>query len=168
MRKEIRERYSCRRKRDYVTALAIILFILMISFQIYLIVLLPVQIKNAESLELNIVREQLLLELDHAREYFKYTSSDGPLHKGEIEMVSNALDRTILFAREHHDDLTLDQLSDMLKTCRMIKSVVSRWFPRDSEGRLCPPDYYIRAEKVDPQKYVRTLELRIRDQEKIQ
>ena len=63
MRREIKERYSCKRKRDYVTALAIFLFVMMIAFQIYLIVLLPVQIKNAETLEINVARETFLTQM---------------------------------------------------------------------------------------------------------
>lgn len=168
MRREIKERYSCKRKRDYVTALAIFLFVMMIAFQIYLIVLLPVQIKNAETLEINVARETFLTQMDVSRGYFRYLKADTPLAKGEMDLVRGALDRMAQFAREHRDDLDLNQLNEMEKMRRMLHSVISRWCKRDPEtGAMLPPQYYIRSETIEPQKYVRMLEQRIRSQEEI-
>lgn len=173
-RDAIRKSYSCRRKRDYITLLAILLFLVMLGFQVYLILFLPVQLKHDESLEIHKVRQTLLRGMDDSRPKFRYIETrKGSLEEGEVRLVKGVFDHLAMFVREYENDLTLDQLGDLIKTVRRLRSVMEGWnfFPphgADAGPAGTEPHFAIRRETIDRDRYVRLLDGRIRQQEEKQ
>ena len=45
MRVNLKSKYSCRRKRDYITLIAVLMFSLIVLFELYLIFILPLQLR---------------------------------------------------------------------------------------------------------------------------
>lgn len=167
---EIRKCFSVKRKPDVITALALTLFFIMIAFQIYLIVFLPVQIKKAEMLEINIMQEQLLLDMDDLRRSFRYVVFRNVLNRGEMEFIQETCDQVAAFLREYADDLTLSQLGEASRTIRMLNSAVDRGIYHARSGlRFADwnPRFSLQKEEIDQEKYVRMLDERIRKQEQI-
>lgn len=158
-KKDLKQFYSCKRKPDVVTAVAISLFLIVILLQIYLIVFLPLQLKEAETLEYNVSRDELLQDIDFLRgKLIKYKAPD-ELASGESQMLKSAFDRLMLYTRENRDGLALDQVGELSKRIRMFTAVFQRW--QDSR-------FYLREETLEQKKYIRILEKRILEQEKLQ
>lgn len=189
-KKNLEARFSCKRKRDYVTYAAVVLFGLMLCFQIYLIVILPIQLKKAETLEHHVLRERVLLEMDKIRKCFEYISRhDVPqteaeaaqperedqlnLQKGELEVTRQLFERQLAFVREHSDDLSISQLNEVMRQLYQIRSAIIAWQPimvddslkpvLDAEGRHIPKkkQYSFREEKLNQKKYVKMLNARL-------
>ena len=99
--KNISQFYSCKRKRDYITWLAIILFVIVLIGQVYLVLFLPIRLKQQETLEYHVARQQLLLQMDEVRSLLRRLSPSGTLEKGEADMIRQTFDKLLLYAREH-------------------------------------------------------------------
>ncbi|MBO5762721.1 MAG: hypothetical protein J6R85_02525 [Lentisphaeria bacterium] len=155
----LKEFYSCKRKPDVVTAVAIVLFLIVILMQIYLVAILPIQLRQAETLEYNVSRDQMLLNVDTIRSRLNNLKTPDDLATGEVQMLRYAFDRLMLYTRENRDGLDLAQVGELTKRFRMFGSAAQRW--KESK-------YYLREEKVEQKKYVRMLEAQIRAQETVQ
>ncbi|MBO5680232.1 MAG: hypothetical protein J6T08_00820, partial [Lentisphaeria bacterium] len=63
-KKDLKQYYSCKRKPDFVTWTAIGLFLIVILLQVYLIVFLPMQLREGETLAYNVARDKMLQNID--------------------------------------------------------------------------------------------------------
>ena len=59
--REIKSRYSCRRKRDYMTFFAVFMFLLCIVLEVYLVFVVPLQLKQPQLLHQEGNRQHLWL-----------------------------------------------------------------------------------------------------------
>ena len=64
---EIQSKYSCRRKRDYMTFFAVFMFLLCIATEFYLVFGVPIQLKKRDALEMHVAKLEMLAQLDSAR-----------------------------------------------------------------------------------------------------
>lgn len=178
-KKDLESRFSCKRKRDYVTYAAVILFGLMLCFQIYLIVILPIQLKKAETLEHHVLREQLLLEMDKTRIIFgdaeltAYMTKNGHLREEEFYATKRLFERLLVFTRTNCDHLSISQLNELMRQLFQIRGAIIAWqpFQLDVTGQRVfdengdpvkkIPQFSFREEELDQQKYVKTLNDRL-------
>lgn len=177
-KKDLESRFSCKRKRDYVTYAAVILFGLMLCFQIYLIVLLPIQLKKAETLEHHVLKESLLLEMDKTRiifgdaELIAYMTSEH-LREEEFYATKRLFEKLLVFTRIHCDELSISQLNELKRQLFQIRGAIIAWqpFQLDVSGRRVMdengapvkkvPQFSFREEKLDQEKYVKMLNGRL-------
>lgn len=166
-KKDLKQYYSCKRKPDIVTWVAIGLFLVMILFQVYLIAFLPMRLQSDEALTYNVVRDKMLLNIDKIRQTLpklekrKFGNEKlESLATGEIQMTRSAFERLMLHTRNHRDALDLAQVTELSQRFQMFNFMIRRW---NAEK----PEYYLRAETLDEKKYIRMLEQRIQEQEKI-
>ncbi len=154
--KNVSQYYSCRRKRDYVTALALILFAVMLVGQIYLVLVLPVKLSQQEALEYHVSSQQMLRQMDVMRNKLGTLYPDGVVAKGETELLRSIFNQLQIYVRENRDNMTLPQIVQVSKTCKMLDSVYQR----------CKANqYHIRRETLCLPDYVKTLEDLIRQKE---
>ena len=59
--------YSCKRKTDFITFTAVALFVCTVLFELYLILLVPIQLKNRGALEKHVAKEEMLSLFDSLR-----------------------------------------------------------------------------------------------------
>ncbi|MBO5202719.1 MAG: hypothetical protein J6C30_08340 [Lentisphaeria bacterium] len=159
-KKDLKQYFSCKRKPDIVTGIAIGLFLIVILLQVYLIVFLPVQLREGEALAYNMARDKMLRDIDKLRSALPKVKMPDELAEGELQMTKSAFERLMLYTREHRDGLDLAQVSELAQRFRMFDFMLQRW----TAGK---PQYYLRREKIDQKKYVRMLEKRIQEQETI-
>ena len=159
-KKDLKQYFSCKRKPDIVTGIAIGLFLIVILLQVYLIVFLPVQLREGEALAYNMARDKMLRDIDKLRSALPKVKMPDELAEGELQMTKSAFERLMLYTREHRDGLDLAQVSELAQRFRMFDFMLQRWTARK-------PQYYLRREKIDQKKYVRMLEKRIQEQETI-
>lgn len=159
-KKDLKQYFSCKRKPDIVTGIAIGLFLIVILLQVYLIVFLPVQLREGEALAYNMARDKMLRDIDKLRSTLPKVKMPDELAEGELQMTKSAFERLMLYTREHRDGLDLAQVSELAQRFRMFDFMLQRW----TAGK---PQYYLRREKIDQKKYVRMLEKRIQEQETI-
>ena len=75
--KAIRDSYSCRRRKDFVTGFAIVFFFLIIGFELYVVIWMPVQLQRRNVLETHIAREKLIRKFDYLRNSCRWSYDRG-------------------------------------------------------------------------------------------
>ena len=159
-KKDLKQYYSCKRKPDIVTWIAIGLFLIVILMQVYLVAFLPIQLRNDETLAYNVARDKMLLNIDKLRVVLPKLEEKklDKNAKGEIQMARSAFERLMLHTREHRDELNLLQVTELSQRFQMLEFMAERWSAEK-------PESYLREEKIEEKKYVRMLEQRIEEQE---
>ena len=125
--KEIKEKYSCRRKSDFVTYFAICFFILVVIFELYLIVWMPIQLRREGVLEKHVAKENLVTLADSIRDQLNGVRGKDALTQGEIDLAKKVMDLYALYIREHQDALTLPQILDLYKMLNRYQTALEHW-----------------------------------------
>ena len=159
-KKDLKQYYSCKRKPDFVTWTAIGLFLIVILLQVYLIVFLPMQLREGETLAYNVARDKMLQNIDVLRSRLPKVKMTDELAEGELQMTRSAFERLMLYTREHRDGLDLAQVTELSQRFQMFDFMLRRWTAKQ-------PQYYLHRETIDQKKYIRMLEKRIQEQETI-
>ena len=118
--KEIKERYSCKRKSDFVTYFAIGFYVLIIIFEFYLVFGIPFQLRREGVLQKHVVKEEMVKLVDYQRGLLKYVPVQNATNKNEVALVNNMLD---LYA-------SYISLQDMLEINDLLKRygvLISTW-----------------------------------------
>ena len=121
--KEIKAKYSCRRKRDFVTWFAISFFLVIVVLELYLILWVPIQLRREGVLQKHVAKEQMGTKVDHYRILFRRIPAPTPLNKGEISLAQNMLDLYANYIRANQDKLELSEIleiSDLLDRYGML------------------------------------------------
>ena len=125
--KEIKARYSCKRKSDFMTYFAIYFFLLVVVFELYLIVWVPIQLKREDVLQKHVAKENLVTLVDTLRREIGGIRTTSSLNKGEVELTRTVLDHYALYIREHQDALDFSQILDLYKMLNRYQAVIEQW-----------------------------------------
>lgn len=130
----IREKYSCKRRKDFVTGFAIIFFLLVVCFEIYVVLWMPVQIQRKNMLEVHTAKDELIRNFDNLRQrcfklYFTRKDSD----KGEVELTVRVLDIYAIYLRNNVDLLNINELIELKRTLGKFEALVLDW----ERGKRC-------------------------------
>ena len=68
---KIQSKYSCKRKKDTITFFALLMFFCMVGFEIYLIAVVPIQLRSKETFEKHVAKMEMLSHLDTLRQKVK-------------------------------------------------------------------------------------------------
>ena len=129
MRVNLKSKYSCRRKRDYVTLIAVLMFSLIVLFELYLIFILPLQLRREDAMALHVNRQRVTRQADELRRRcgdFLKNNSDS-LRKGEISMVLSSLDVLAIYLRNNQEHLNMVQIREIRSTLDRSAARVSDW-----------------------------------------
>ena len=121
--KETKSKYSCRRKRDFVTWFAISFFLVIVVLELYLILWVPIQLRREGVLQKHVAKEQMSTKVDYYRSLFRRIPTKDPLNKGEITLAQNMLDLYANYIRTYQDKLELSEIleiSDLLDRYGML------------------------------------------------
>ena len=121
--KEIKSKYSCRRKSDFVTWFAISFFFVIVVLEFYLILWVPIQLRREGVLQKHVAKEQMGNKVDFYRAHFRRIPAPTSLNKGEISLAQNMLDLYANYIRVYQDKLELSEIleiSDLLDRYGML------------------------------------------------
>ena len=153
---EILKRYSCKRKRDFITGIAISMFALLILFQVFLVLVLPVLLSRKNAWDFYVAKEEMLRQLDALRDDIGGARPKNGIQKGEVETVRNVADLFAMSTREAMDNLTWEEVAHLKRVFGHLDGVQKRW-------REKPPRYYIVQEKVDMPALMTRIESEIQE-----
>lgn len=121
--KDIKAKYSCRRKSDFVTYFAICFFFVIVALELYLILWIPIQLRREGVLQKHVAKEQMSKKVDKyrgdMRELLKYLDADQKnrgdisLNRGEVTLAQNMLDIYANYIRMYQDRLSLPEILEI-------------------------------------------------------
>lgn len=125
--KEIKARYSCRRKKDFVTWFAIIFFFVIVTLELYLIIWVPIQLKREGVLQKHVAKEQMGNKVDHYRSVMRHIPAETSLNKGEIQLAKNMLDLYANYIRQYQDKLELSEIVEISEMLDRYGILTVQW-----------------------------------------
>lgn len=157
----IRDYYSSKRKRDVVTVSAVGLFILLILFQFYITLIVPIQLKRHGTLLEHIEKDRMMTQIDALRGRINWAVGHykDDWHNGEASLVKEVADIFAQHIRSHHSFMTPQQVAQLRETMRTYDKICDRWSARR---------FYIQEEKLDPLPYAKAISRDILQSQKTQ
>lgn len=151
MRKEILQRYSCKRKKDFITFFAVALFLLIISFECYLMFWLPIQFRRQNAMARHVACQRLVEMADYLRNVSRPRAQDlNSLQKSEMELIRSSLDILAIYVREHQENLTDSQINELQQLLDRTNIIVTGW--RKNKR------FHIKRDNFDPEPVLRSFE----------
>ena len=129
--REIRKKYSCRRKNDFVTWFAIIFFFVIVALELYLILWVPIQLRREGVLQKHVAKEQMGSKIDHYRHEMRGLPTKNSLNRGEISLAQNMLDLYANYIRIYQDKLSLAEILEISSLLDQYGILVIRWTRND-------------------------------------
>ncbi len=151
MKSDITSRYSCKRKKDFITFTAVIMFTAIVVFELYLVFWLPVQLRRENAMQKHVARQRIT-ELADALRYQCNTSKKTTLQKGEIELIRSSLDILAIYMRENQEKLSMAQIKELDALLMRISAIVNSW----NTNR-----YFIERETFDTTPIIKALETKL-------
>jgi len=125
--REIKSKYSCRRKKDFVTWFAIIFFFIIVALELYLILWVPIQLQREGVLQKHVAKEQMGKKVDHYRKEMRRLSAEDSLNKGEIALAQDMLDLYANYIRTYQDKLELSEILEISSLLDQYGMLAIRW-----------------------------------------
>ncbi|MBO4632227.1 MAG: hypothetical protein J5858_09915 [Lentisphaeria bacterium] len=129
--KEIKAKYSCRRKSDFVTWFAISFFFVIVTLELYLILWVPIQLRREGVLQKHVAKEQMGTKIDHYRSVMRRIPTESSLNKGEIALARNMLDLYANYIRKYQDKLELAEILEISALLDRYGILNVRWEKKD-------------------------------------
>lgn len=126
--KAIKESYSCKRRTDFVTAFAVIFFILVVCFELYVVIWMPVQLQQKNVLETHMEKDRLIRSFDSLRRNcMRLHSQRKGFAKGEILLTLRVLNVYAIYLRENADSMDLQQIRELQRTLGRFEALAANW-----------------------------------------
>jgi len=113
------------RKADYVTFFAIILFALVIAFELLLVSWLPNQMMSAKGVEAETAKQEVIDLEDQLRR--DVTGYKRRVATGEVDLVSDRLDQTARYLRLNSAMMNRDQTRDVMEDLSRFETIMRGW-----------------------------------------
>jgi len=144
--------YSCKRRADYMTYFAVGLFALIIVFQLYLTLIVPIQLRNRGMFELQVAQQEVANQIDALRKSLSKIETKDNLQAGEVSLVRNILDNFAYHVRDYQNELTREQVVALKTALDRYEVIQYGWM--DGE-------FYIQREKIDYAPLLKAIEDKI-------
>ena len=148
--KEILERYSCKRKRDVVTGLAILMMIFIVAAQLYLTLIVPIQLQKRNIYEFHVEKDKVIKQADTFRLHMRIFRPTGKLQRGEVDLVRNTMNQLIIYLTEHQDYMNEKQVFEVKRIFDRFNHFLHSW-------KAEKPKFFIREEKIDQTKLINSI-----------
>ncbi len=119
--------YSCKRRKDVVTFLAVAMFSVIVAFELYLIIVLPVQLARKNSMLRYVEKQRMLLHADALREQVYRSMCMGQGPGGEIMLVMGSLDVMAIYVRNNQESLNPEQVYELRTMLNRFQIVADSW-----------------------------------------
>lgn len=141
-----RAKETVRRKRDYVTWMAVFLFFIIVGFELMVVLWLPTKLRSETIWEREVALEEMIALEDLLRAQLSSFKADDKFQEGEVALAKSCLDIYARYLREYKDKLNREQIREIYGDLKKIESIYySRW-----KSRL----FLIKTEKLDTSKFI--------------
>lgn len=140
--------FSAKFKRDYVAALAVVIFFAIVLAEIVLAVSIPAYLHREDAMALQVRRLQLLESFDAARNLGNSLKPNGEIAELEARLVMWNLNLLATYLRENSADLTGEEIASLQNDVRAFTGILARI---QSGETLC------RERKLDSSFFVNSL-----------
>lgn len=130
------------RKADYITFLAIILFVFVIVFEVLLVSWLPSKMMAAKTIETETAKQEIIDLVDTLRK--KIPSLDKRIKTGEVKLVGNCLDNIARYLRLNGSNMNREQIRDVMEDLTRFEMIIRHWSKNGS---------YLQTETLDTSPY---------------
>jgi len=151
----IKSYYSTRRKRDFVTGAAILLFAALIVFQLYITVVFPLQLRHQNLLIAEMEKDEMYEQIDRIRDLVRRTKGRDDAQQGEIKLVAGVMDQFALHVRENGNAMTQEQVGELRNVLSRYELIVMTWREKKTDN------FHIRQDVLDATPYAKTIETSI-------
>ncbi|MFA6566799.1 MAG: hypothetical protein WCS96_01170 [Victivallales bacterium] len=134
------------RRKDYITYLAVILFVMVIACEMLLVVWLPRKLHSEIMWQDQIAKEEMIELEDLLRAYMIDIKPRYREMAGEIELVQDSLNELARYLREHKDYMSRSQ-TDRISACL-------KGFQNAYASNIRPGKSFIADEKLDSKPYL--------------
>ncbi|MFA6290321.1 MAG: hypothetical protein WC637_00995 [Victivallales bacterium] len=141
------------RRKDYITFLAVILFVLVVACEMLLVVWLPRKLHSEIMWQDQIAKEEMVELEDLLRAYMIDVKQKHRVMTGEIEIVQDSLNELARYLREYKDYISRSQ-SDRIDAC--LKGFQNAYVGNIKKGRS-----FISTETLDSKPYLDKLLLQL-------
>ena len=119
--------YSCKRKKDFVTFIAIAMFLAIFVFEIYLIVFIRIQLKRENAMAHDVIKQKMLMNTEDIRKRIKKVKPSNPLQNCEVEMARTCLDSIVQYIRQNKDNMTPQQITEVNELLVRLQNSILIW-----------------------------------------
>ncbi len=151
----IKQYYSTKRKRDVVTGSAILLFGILIIFQLYISIIFPLQLQHQKLLIAEMERDEMFEQIDRIRDLVRDTRGKDYAQEGEIKLVEGVMDQFALHVREHGMEMTPEQVGDLRNVLSRYELIAMAWREKKTDN------FHIRRGFLDTAPYANKIETSI-------
>ena len=151
----INQYYSTKRKRDVVTGAAILFFVVLIFFQLYITIVFPFQLRHQRVLIAEMEKDEMYEQVDRIRDLIRHTRGNDFAQTGEIALVEGVMNQFALHVREHGSDMTPEQVSTLRNALSRYELVVMTWREKKTDN------FHIRQTTLETAPYAAKLETQI-------
>lgn len=123
--KNLRSRYTANFKRDYVAAVAVIIFFLIVISELVLAVSLPLYMKQENAMAVSVRRLKLLETFDEIRGHAKSVKVKNSTAQAEIDLIVWNLDRMADYLRQYIQYLSSDDLAILQKQINEMNASIA-------------------------------------------
>lgn len=128
--------YSAKFKRDYVAALAIVIFFAIVLAEITLAVSIPAYLKGENTMALEVRRLELLESFDRARGLSEHAKvKDGEAAELELRLAKWGLNMLAPYLRDHAGELSSSEIAELQGTVTELTRIITRL--RQKDGTYC-------------------------------
>lgn len=127
----IRNKYSCKRKADFVTLFAVTFFFLIVAWELYLIIWVPIQLQHEGVLQKHVAKENMGKLVDGLRSQLRYqlhnTPAKNTLNRGEIQLAVKMLNMYANYARKYQDVFSLNEILEVTELMKHYGIYIAQW-----------------------------------------
>ena len=137
------------RRKDYITYVAVGLFVFVIVFEVLLVTWLPRRLHSSILWQDQVVCEEMIELEDLLRAYMIDIKPRFRNISGEIELVQSCLNEIAGYLREHKDDLSRDHIDEI--------SARLRYFEGIYQNKIRQGISFVRIESMNSSSFIEKL-----------
>ena len=119
--------YSCKRKKDFVTFIAVAMFIAIFIFEIYLIVFIRIQLQRENAMASDVTKQKMLMNTEDIRIRIRDAKPATTLQSCEVEMARNCLESVMQHIRRNKESMTPQQINEANDLLVRLQNYILIW-----------------------------------------
>ena len=133
-----------------VTGLAILMMIFIVAAQLYLTLIVPVQLQKRNIYEFHVEKDKVIKQADTFRLQMRNFRPSGKIQRGEVDLVRSTMNQLVIYLTEHQDYMNEKQVFDVKRTFDRFNHYLYSW-------KAKKPKFFIREEKIDQKKLINSI-----------
>ena len=120
-----------RRKKDFVSIMAVLMFSITVLFELYIIYLIPSLLKKEQHWERDVIVEELIELQDMLRANLTDASNKHKIIEDEVGLAKSCLDSYARYLRENKDFLSTEQAENILSVLLEFQRIHQKYWYKD-------------------------------------